>query len=79
MKIVKLVSPEFLIADVSEFFHPVHMRGKQGLNMDQTDQTDFQEYYYIVSSLHRQYSIIGECIGWATNTWKERGQTGKKD
>ena len=55
------------------------MRGKQWLNMDQTDQRGFQEYYFIVSSLHRQYSIIGECIGWATNTWKERGQTGKKD
>ena len=54
------------------------MRGKQWLNMDQTDQRGFQEYYFIVSSLHRQYSIIGECIGWATNTWKERGQTGKR-
>ena len=45
--------------------------------MNQTDQTGFQEYYFTVSSLQRQYSLTGDFLGWDTNTHKERGKKGK--
>ena len=67
-----------MIADVSEFFLTVHMIEKQGLNMDQTDQTGFQEYYSKVSSLQIQHSVIGELLGWATKPVKKGDKRDKR-